>query len=319
MSKAKRTKSEMVSLGELAAGVGDRTLEANRLEAVRGLEAPPRVTPAKNFSDRKGFDHKFLDGLEVAYPKFGARRDDVARPLKGRGPVLDYEHFSLVMSKARRIAIFTACNIDGKRSRKLKRAKDVWAYDGRMSLEHQLGEDLYAGNRLDRGHLVRREDPVWGPSAAIANDDTFHFTNCSPQFDEFNQQLWLGLENYLLLNSRAHKLQISVFTGPAFRKNDMKYRGVQIPREYWKVVCLVTEDRRPSVTAYKVSQEELLKEDLEFVFGQYKTYQVSVRHVEKLSGLDFGTLPNYDGFSTQEGVTRRVEVAELKDWRDIRI
>jgi endonuclease G, mitochondrial len=316
MSEPRRRQlAEMVSLGELAS-------RQEQLESVAGEEAPVRVTPPEHFAGRDGFDKAFLEGLETGIPKLkGSRQGDEAPLLAGSGHVLDYQNFSLVMSKSRRIAIFTACNIDGHKSKKIKRAKDAWAYDGRIDIKYQAGEELYAGNRLDRGHLVRREDPVWGAKAAIANDDTFHFTNCAPQFDAFNQQLWLGLENYLLLNSRAHDLQISVFTGPVFRNDDMSYRRIRIPREFWKVVALVTEEGRPSVTAYKVSQKDLFEDGLEFVFGQYKTYQVSVGHVERLASLDFGDLKNHDGFSTQESVAPGggEMVRELADWRDIRI
>ncbi|MGH8660699.1 MAG: DNA/RNA non-specific endonuclease [Burkholderiales bacterium] len=305
---------EMVCLGDLSktAGVGN--------ESPAGLEAPLHITPAGHFSNREGFDPEFLSGIKVSLPKLvDARQGDEAPLLAGSSPVLKYHHFSIIMSKSRKLAIFTACNIDGKKSKKLTRAEDKWFYDGRISTDFQIGEGLYTGNRLDRGHLVRRGDPVWGAAASAANDDTFHFTNCSPQFDDFNQVVWLGLENYLLNNSRAHDLQISVLTGPVFRRNDMLYRGVRIPREYWKVVALVTEKGRPSVTAYKVSQSDLLKEDLEFVFGRYKTYQVSVKHVEKLASVDFGKLKQHDGFSTQESVTGGDMVVELTDWREIRV
>lgn len=305
---------EMVSLGTLS-----KTADGGN-EAPEGLEAPQHITPAVDFSNREGFDPDFLAGITVSLPKLvDARQGDEAPLLAGSSPVLKYHHFSIIMSKSRKLAIFTACNIDGEKSKKVKRTKDAWFYDGRISTDFQIGETLYTGNRLDRGHLVRREDPVWGAGAAVANDDTFHFTNCAPQFDDFNQSLWLGLETYLLKNSRAQNLQISVFTGPVFRRNDMQYRGVKIPREYWKVVALVTENGRPSVTAYKVSQSDLLKEDLEFIFGQYKTYQVSVKHVEKLASVDFGKLKRYDGFSTQEGVTGGDRVVELTDWREIAV
>lgn len=54
-------------------------------------------------------------------------------------------------------------------------------------------------NDLDRGHLVRRRDPVWGSTtvAAQANLDTFHLTNAAPQVAAFNQDkaLWAGMEN----------------------------------------------------------------------------------------------------------------------------
>jgi endonuclease G len=118
------------------------------------------------------------------------------------------------------MAMFVGVNIDGATSVKIERSKDKWFYDGRIPVEQQIGEELYAGNLLDRGHLVRREDPNWGDAAQRANDETFHFTNCSPQMAGFNQKTWLSLEDYLLKNSRAWQERITVFSGPVFADDD---------------------------------------------------------------------------------------------------
>jgi endonuclease G len=178
--------------------------------------------------------------------------------VEGSGDRLDYQHFSIVMSKSRRIAMFVACNIDGSTSKTIDRGDDKWAYDGRIPLDAQIGEELYADNDLDRGHLVRREDPNWGTdeSAAVANEDTFHFTNCSPQMGAFNQRTWLGLENYILQNTRRWQDRVTVFTGPVFRDDDPVYRGIRIPVAYWKVVAFVHDDGRPSATAYVIDQSK---------------------------------------------------------------
>jgi len=305
----------MRSLGELAlrstgGAAGERALES--------LERKAAHDDAW-FRDRKGFDEAFLEGFPVPRPRCVGRAAGDEAPLKsGAGNVLHYSNFSVVMSKSRRIALYTACNIDGQASKKIKRDTDAWFYDDRIDRALQAGEELYRANELDRGHLVRREDPVWGAQAALANDDTFHFTNCSPQHSGLNQILWLGLEDYILQNARVHGLRICVFTGPVLRDDDMVYRGMKIPKEYWKVVALHT-DERPSATAYMVSQGKLI-EDLEFVFGRYKTYQVAIAEVEELASLDFGELKRFDGFSNEpvpEGAPRRRE--ELRSWEAIRI
>ncbi|MEJ7724838.1 MAG: DNA/RNA non-specific endonuclease, partial [Ilumatobacteraceae bacterium] len=74
---------------------------------------------------------------------------------------LKYRNFSVVMSKSRRLPMVTAANINGQESRRLPRV-DVWSYDGRLDKKDQWGDELYADNPLDRGHMVRRADPVWG-------------------------------------------------------------------------------------------------------------------------------------------------------------
>jgi endonuclease G len=307
--------TDMRSLGDLAGALcGVQTGEG----ALESLDRR-RSHDAAYFRDRQGFDNDFLEHFPVPMPRCVGRTAGDEAPLKlGDGHALQYGNFSVVMSKSRRIALYTACNIDGGQSRKIKRDADVWYFDDRIDRAHQSGDELYLDNELDRGHLVRREDPVWGPQAALANDDTFHFTNCSPQHSGMNQKTWLGLEDYILQNARVHGLRICVFTGPVLRDDDMVYRGVKIPKEYWKVIAFRTGDR-PSATAYLVSQGKLI-EDLEFVFGRYKTYQVAVAEVQELAGLDFGDLRRFDGFSNDAVLEeRRWRREELRSWEAIRV
>ena len=73
--------------------------------------------------------------------------------------VLDYVHFSLVMKHSRGLAYFTAVNIDGKNYVKIPRGKDAWRFDSRIDENSQYGNEVYAANDLDKGHLVRRMDP----------------------------------------------------------------------------------------------------------------------------------------------------------------
>jgi endonuclease G len=255
------------------------------------------------FNTVKGYEDDFL-GVRVPLPTLSpALLADTAPLLDGRGHVLKYVHFSVVLSKARRLAYYTAVNIDGRRIKKIPRDRDVWYFDPRVAREHQSGIELYERNDLDRGHLVRRADPVWGRPAATANEDTFHFTNCAPQHKHLNQQTWLGLEDYILNNADNHDLKVSVFTGPVFRADDMIYRGVyQLPAEFWKVVVMRKPDGLLSATAYLQTQKNLI-EDLEFAYGAYKTYQVPVSRIESITGLDFGTLRDHDPIADTESAS----------------
>jgi endonuclease G, mitochondrial len=305
---------------------GPAEAESGRIEAAieSALEAKskkPRVTPPAVFAGREGYNTAFIGGLSVPPPKpVGRMRADVLPVEHSADSRLDYQHFSVVLSKSRRMAMFVAVNIDGQKSKKLPREHDVWALDGRVPIEAQIGEELYFDNDLDRGHLVRREDPNWGSldEAEVANQDTFHFTNCSPQMAAFNQRTWLGLEDYILTEARVAKDQISVFTGPVFGGRDPEYRGVRIPLAYWKVIAFVNEQGRPSATAYMIDQKRELK-NLEATFGVYKTYQRSIRQIEELTDLDFGELSSFDGFSNEERATRTRVESVLHSLADIRV
>ncbi|MFV9457108.1 DNA/RNA non-specific endonuclease [Rhodococcus sp. NM-2] len=250
--------------------------------ATRRPPEPEAISIDPDYSTRGGYDANFLR-VPLPLPRPGT--PSVA------SPQLTYHHFSVVMHRYRALALFTAVNIDGTQSQSPRRDSDSWILDPRLPADQQTGEDVYRDNPLDRGHLVRRLDPAWGPLAKAANDDTFHFTNCTPQHHSFNagQTLWLGLEDYVLKNADNAGLAVSVVTGPVLAPDDPEYRGVALPRQFWKTVAMVKQDGGLSVTGYLLSQAALLDEFADgeeaFSYGAYRTFQVPVRRIAQLTGL----------------------------------
>jgi endonuclease G len=272
-----------------------------------------------DYSNRQGYNANFLGTgtKRVALPQLSAAlKAKAAENSEATGAdnyLIPYHHFTIVMNRERKLAFYTAVNIDGKKHFSIKRETDRWIMDPRIDDVFQAGEAVYKNNPLDRGHLVRRLDPAWGSSqtlAKFANDDTFHFTNCSPQHQDFNQgqTLWAGLEDYILNNAKAEDLKVTVFTGPVFATNDRKYRGIKLPKQFWKVVTIVNPDTgKLSATAYLLSQASLIS-NLEaevFSYGAYRTFQVRVKKVEDLTGLKFGNLATFDPLNVQEAALVR--------------
>ncbi|MEU4248045.1 DNA/RNA non-specific endonuclease [Amycolatopsis sp. NPDC026612] len=290
---------------------------------LRAEAATVRVDP--DYSNREGYDPAFLPGHTVPLPGLSAALLPLAALNRQATDepryVLPYHHFSVVMHRERRLAMFTAVNIDGRTSRALRREADHWSLDPRVAVTEQIGEEIYRDNPLDRGHLVRRLDPAWGATEAIAqlgNDDTFHFTNCSPQHKDFNQNktTWAGLEDYILTNADNFDLKVSVVTGPVLAADDDQYRRVQLPRQFWKVVAMVKAGGALSATAYLLSQEELihgLEAAVEFDYGAYRTYQVPVRRIAELTGLSFGDLQAADPLGGLESTSEAQEIRTAAD------
>jgi endonuclease G len=293
--------------------------------APRGAEA---IDIDPDYTSRRGYEADFMGGGAASVPLptlTGAMVEDAAvsqQPAAGQPSyVLTYHHFSVVLSKTRRLALFTAVNIDGVTSVRLKREADRWAMDPRLPAEQQTGEEVYRDNPLDRGHLVRRLDPAWGATRALAklaNDDTFHFTNCTPQHKDFNEHktLWAGLEDYILEHADNLDMKVCVFSGPVLADDDEAYRGVKLPRQFWKVVVMVKESGALSATGYLLSQAQLIA-GLEvaeaFSYGEYRTFQVPVGHVETLTGLDFGALRDHDPAAIHEATVAGREVARPEE------
>lgn len=255
-----------------------------------------QAAPVPDLSDRVGYDPRFLaPGPAVPLPV----------PLDGAEVVvLPYTHFSVVHRPDRRLAAATVVAVDGAALVDVPRSGDAWFLDPRLAPDEQAGAQLYARNDFDRGHLVRRRDPGWGPEAARANADTFSYANAAPQASRFNQaaELWLGLEDHVLAYARQWGQRLVVVTGPVFAADDPEYRGVRIPRRFYKVAAylLPGQDGAVSVLAsagFVLDQTPLVEQvvgdpqtqDVPEL-GGFRTFQVPVEDVAELTALDLGPL-----------------------------
>jgi endonuclease G len=310
--------------------------QAAPTSAAEGAEEA--VVVNQDYSDRPGYDPRFLEGVEVPLPAISeAMKGDTAAVSAdavkhGNAFELAYYHYSVYMNKRRRTAWFSAANVDGEQRPAIgKRAGDRWYVDTRIQKAEQLGQEAFESG-IDRGHLTRREDTAWGEdveSATAANNDTFHFTNCSLQASPFNRgkDRWQGLEQFLLeQHAKKEKRRMTVITGPLFASNDPVYKNdrmtysVRCPLQFWKVCVLVRQDGSPSATGFVLGQEDI--KDLpgfEEAFDVAAT-QIKIADLEQRTGLDFGDIKKFDHFAEggppgtlelpagQDGRTRRAKV-----------
>jgi endonuclease G, mitochondrial len=263
-----------------------------------------------DLSDREGYDPKFLGGKVIVHlPELSdALRNEAAPLLQPKGVnvfELRYDGYTVVMSRNRRWAMYSAANVRASQRFILSGRKDRWLVDPRISLHHQVGDYYYKGNKFDRGHLTRREDMEYGTgaSSAIARaDETCYFTNATPQHSKFNQNrtLWQGIERYLLEESiEAGNYNSQIVTGPVLSEDDPVYdrdKSVQYPVLFWKVISTLRADKSLFATAYLLDQSDVIDqfgiESTEVPFGAYKTFQVPITEIERLTGLAFTATVN---------------------------
>lgn len=291
-----------------------RSQAPERLEVSPAAEIEAMVEPFRDedFSGRRGYDDRFL-GIQVQLPTIGD--EDVVSHLDDGSHVLPYEHFSVVVNKARRLALFTASNVDASPARKAPEPgrdytrkgltglregdKEKWFTDPRIPALHQLPDRFFTKDRasFDKGHIVRREDVAWGATfdeIRRANGDTFHVTNCSPQIARFNQSgkkgVWGQLENLIL--DQAVTERYILFAGPVFRSDDPFFQGVDdagptrvaIPRQFWKIVVARSGDELQTFAF--VLEQDLSDTPLEFaVDGPWLSRMISIADLERLIGL----------------------------------
>jgi endonuclease G, mitochondrial len=266
---------------------------------------------ASDYRDRRGYNPSFLgEQFVVDLPSIDLNANDVLdfEFDNASETELRYEHFSVLMSRSRRMCLLSACNIDGNQSRKSARA--AWKWDPRIPKAQQIMRECYGPPpRFSRGHMTRREDPGWGSPATAkrGNEDSMHVTNTAPQMQAFNAPIWLALEDYALQHAREDEMKISVFTGPYFADNDPEMYGVRIPVAFWKVIAFI-HDRTGKLcaTGYEMNQEKTLQPEEEFVFGAFTSpqlgiaTQVPIHSIEARSGISFGKLAGVDPLAGEE-------------------
>jgi endonuclease G len=308
----------------------------------RGAEA---VRIDRDYENRSGYDPTFIPGIKLPLPTLGASLTKQIAPLRGNeagaaSGLLKYEHFSLVMNKKTRLAIFTATNIDGEEYLTIDRKTgevaasegETWYKDDRISASYFLDQSFYSSwsTYFDRGHLTRRTDPTWGtkPEAERANADTFHFTNCSPQHFRFNQttKYWQGAERHVLENgvlAADTKKRVSVFQGPIFDDAiDHWADDVQIPSSFFKIIAWKGAKGLKSVGLI-VDQLPLLSESRknlgsprEAAAIDVSQWRVPIGEIEQRTGLTFDkAIRDADTFGAQAqpavGAERRVLLRSL--------
>lgn len=232
-------------------------------------------------------------------PRFLATSLPLPRPAQ-EARELAYPRFTVLLDPARRLAAVTGVNIDGATMLDLPRSGE-WHLDPRLAAEEQAGPAVYARNDLDRGHLVRRRDPGWGGKgeAQEAMAATFAYPNAAPQAAGFNQskELWLGLEDHVLAYAESTDQRISVFTAPVLDADDPPYRGIRIPLRFWKIAAWQGPDA-PAAAGFVLDQTSLVDTSEGLLaappLGAFRTFQVPVREIAEIAGVDVGALAGAD-------------------------
>lgn len=300
-----------ININDITIGVPDTETSSPSIGILNpGLEIAREPWHDLNYNNRMGYDDKFL-GLNVPMPSIYST---VNLSQLGDEYYIPYHKFTIVNNKKRRLALFTASNIDGSNQAKkpehgksysrkalaglAKNDREKWFIDPRIPLEDQLSDEFYNKDRtaFDKGHLVRRDDVAWGDDyddVRKSNGDTYHITNCSPQVLGFNRSnrggIWGKLENNVLKQAKNEKL--CVFSGPVLLDNDPEFSGknngdeviIKIPRAYWKIIVALNQEDKLQAFGFLLAQD-LSKVQFEFdIDKEWEPYLISISDLEKLT------------------------------------
>jgi endonuclease G len=153
--------------------------------------------------------------------------------------------------------------------------------DTQVSAEYRAELSDYVGEGYDRGHL--------SPAAANTNSveimsESFLLTNMVPQVPNLNRGIWLRLELRVRNWVRDHNKDIYAVSGAVYNEGFLSIgNGVAVPTHMFKVVVDSANNKGiafyfPNDLGLKIPQRDLPQ------------YAMSIRDVEKLTGINFHPL-----------------------------
>jgi endonuclease G len=262
------------------------------------------------YATRPGYLSTFLDGFDVPVPQ--APLGEVVKQGNAQR-ILKYHHYSVVMHAARRLAMWTAANVNYDPNTRWRSrdefGDDTWKGDPRLPIEAQIEDiEFYApAKKFDRGHIVRRDDVAWGETMEeeeFGNSDSFHWTNCTPQHEHFNRDLfqyhgqWGQVENHIATQAGFLQNRLILLAGPVLAGADPDRDfgsgiTVKVPILFWKVVLAIEDfPANPRLRAYGflLDQTDAIKEhgwENRFRVGRFKEEQVSLAEITERSRVTF--------------------------------
>lgn len=220
-------------------------------------------------------------------------------------------NLAMEWNAAMRHSSWVAFSFDTTTSQDNVKRGDAWGWDPLIPVEMGgVTEDDHKSDGYDKGHLCASEDRVY---CKEANDQTFLYSNISPQIGVFNQQFWAKLEAlvqkwgrstqqntydcvYVAKGGTLNNL-LKNWTG-AKKANDGLYptadangfstpkskKGLAVPAYYF-MALLAEKDGKYQAIAFLVPHAEDLPTSP--TKEQLQSYTCSIDYLEEQTGIDF--------------------------------
>lgn len=189
--------------------------------------------------------------------------------------IIEHSAFSLVYNESFEQAKWVAYQLTKLETVKLFERTDKFLPDPKVISGTAVDKD-YKASGYDRGHLAPAADMSWSKTAI---DESFYYSNMSPQVPSFNRGIWKKLEERVRDWAIEYDSLI-VITGPVLEPG-LKTIGtnqVAVPNYYYKVILDATSTDVKAIGF--ILPNEASSKDLQ-------QFAVSVDSVERFAGIDF--------------------------------
>ncbi len=212
---------------------------------------------------------------------------------KPEDTVIFHTAFSLLYSEKHEQAFWVAYQLLGENTVKSLERSNRFLTDPKIKTGSATTQD-YLKSGYDRGHLAPAADFGWSLDAM---NESFYYSNMSPQVPSFNRGIWKKLETQVR-NWASIDSCLYIITGPILH-DTLKSIGpnkVSVPECYYKVV--VAYGKHPKGIAFIISNE---------VSGaNLKEFAVTIDCVQNRTGINFFPTLN---FREQQNIEQQICVS----------
>lgn len=256
--------------------------------------------PNDNVNANTGYDNVSVTGYEIPHLNDQNVYADHYVTMDG----VQILNYALEWDNTKRHANWVAFTFDTTTSADNVKRTDAWSVDPKLPAEMQVQESDHKNDGFDKGHLCASEDRVY---LKEANEQTFYYSNMSPQLNDFNGGFWGKLEArvqtwgrstadgvydkvYVTKGGTLNKL-LKNFKGttvnggtPTTDANGFTIHGLACP-EYYFMAVLSQKDDVFHAIAFLVPHKEGTTRNPSS--DELKEYVVSVDKLEEETGIDF--------------------------------
>ncbi len=208
-------------------------------------------------------------------------------------------------------AQWSAFFFDAYNSQKNVTRSNSFTVDTDLPSSMQVDNSYHTNDGFDRGHLCASNDRVYSEET---NEQTFYFSNMSPQLNEFNTGIWQRLEEevqawgkytqngtydkvYVCKGGTLNQLLVN-YTGtttgsdgktPTTDENGYTTKGLPCPAYYFMAI-LTEKDSTYNAIAFNIEHSELITPidgSSSYSIADLKQYMLTIDALEEFTGLDF--------------------------------
>lgn len=256
--------------------------------------------PNDNVNANTGYDNVSVTGYEIPHLNDQNVYADHYVTMDG----VQILNYALEWDNTKRHANWVAFTFDTTTSADNVKRTDAWSVDPKLPAEMQVQESDHKNDGFDKGHLCASEDRVY---LKEANEQTFYYSNMSPQLNDFNGGFWGKLEArvqtwgrstadgvydkvYVTKGGTLNKL-LKNFKGttvnggtPTTDANGFTIHGLACPEYYFMAVLSQKDDVFHAIASLVPHKEGMTRNPSS---DELKEYVVSVDKLEEETGIDF--------------------------------